>query len=182
MWRKTGATFALLATASCADLWGFEDATGPLEGGSQDGESDARQKMDGATSPGAPVDAGAASADAHVPTSHDSGAPSHDAGATPPTCSVGCAPDNECEVAVGAGPVCVSSTATCTDSLACPPPQCCVWLSATSATGRCEQPGPAAGAGVSCLCRGQPTGPDKGACKSCETPPGYPGSTVSICK
>jgi hypothetical protein len=178
-----GAAFALLATASCASLWGFEDATGPLDASSHDGMSDARPDTDASTDPGDRLDAaGPRAHDTAVMPPRDTGSLSHDAGTTPPTCTVGCAPGNECAAAVGAGPVCVSSMATCTNSLDCAPPQCCVWLSATSATGRCEQPGVALGAAVSCLCQGQPMGPDKGTCKSCEAPPGDPGSSSRICK
>jgi hypothetical protein len=172
-----------LSAASCAAIWGFQDATGPADGG-----ADVAPKQD-ATAEAAPIDTRLPDVMAVVDVkaiidvkAEPVAMPPADHVAPPsgPTCTPACAPGFECEKAVGGAAVCVNASATCAESTDCPPPTCCVWLDETSRTGSCEGAGMTP-ASVSCLCQGIPIGPPgQSDCRHCGPPAGTLGP-ITIC-
>jgi hypothetical protein len=168
-----------LASASCAALWGFDDATVTDAGAG----SDAGGQADGGTTSGSGsgtgTDAGAgATPDAVVgaPDVHAIAVP--DAG--PSACEPACTGGTTCVDAVGAPGVCVDESAPCTDSSGCPAGGCCAWLDPDAGTGRCLAPGPARSS-VSCLCTRKGTGQARATCAVCAAPPAATSAKVTVC-
>jgi hypothetical protein len=176
---------AAISVASCAAVWGFDDATLARDGGARDARD---AGMSDATTDAGMNEVGV-SHDAHAPEA----APAETAPlAAPdaavdhtepvPTCSPPCGPGSSCERAVGDVTVCVSSTQTCTDSVDCLLQGCCVWLDQDSGVGRCQSPAmPGSAPGPSCLCTSKTSGMPRPNCKKCEAPAGFPGTPVLTC-
>lgn len=156
---------AALLSASCAAVWGFDDATLSPDGGDASTLDSAHEAsvigMDYA------VDQAADQAVERVSPA-------------PPACTPACGFGSTCETAVGSAGVCVQAQ-TCTDSSDCVPSMCCVWLDSGSATGRCEAFG-AASPGVQCLCVATTKPGMKPGCRTCAAPAGeMPGGMVMVC-
>jgi hypothetical protein len=180
----------VILTASCAAVWGFDDAELGDAGGDarvnvgRDARADASRdaRADAGHDAAADTmarDAGSMDHAVAPPDADDTGVRAGKDTAPPPVCLPMCQFGATCAEAVGGTSVCVSMT--CTDSTQCIS-GCCVWLDSSSASGSCQAPGPPPmgppGPGVSCLCMAD----EMRACKSCGKPPGYPAATVTVCK
>jgi hypothetical protein len=179
---------AATSVASCAAVWGFDDATLARDGGAPDARDASEPGMSDGTADAGMNEVGV-SYDAHGPDAGPAETAPHttpdaavDHTEPAPTCSPPCGPGSSCERAVGDVTVCVSSTQPCTDSVDCLLPGCCVWLDQDSGVGRCQSPAmPSSAPGPSCLCTLKTSGMPTLNCKKCEAPTGEPGTSVRTC-
>jgi hypothetical protein len=165
-----------LGVASCAALWGFDDATLRADAAAYDASL-----LDAGSSERSPASDAAADTSIDPP---DAARETSTVGpdAAPAICAPACGVGAMCARAVGGASVCVDPSRVCTDGTTCGPPGCCVWLVVDSGTGRCEGPGLAGpGASPACLCIGPEHGKPSPSCKTCGPPPAMPGASVSVC-